>query len=225
MCETSPSAAVDVNLKLTMMIAEIANRVNARIIFASSEWVYPDSEVETQLNEDFKLVITAQTNVYAMSKIVGEWAVKKYCRDFQILRFGIVYGERSVPQSAIEKVVFDSINFHRVEVGNVRTARRFIHVQDLCSGIIKSIEDSSGSNILNLTGKRLLSLRDIIKEVEEIIHRRIEIVELSQIPSIRGPSPESFVSRYNWKQQIESSTGIRALVEFYTRQRVGDGNA
>jgi UDP-glucose 4-epimerase len=221
-CEDNPDLAINVNIKLFLKLIQNANISNTPIIFASSEWVYPDSATSKELEENFPLELTNQTNLYSMSKVVGEWMLKRYCQNYQILRFGIVYGERKSPQSAIEKVIFDAVNYSEVQVGNFLTARRFIHVEDLCSGIIQSLITKSQNAIFNISGEKLASLKEVIYEYEDLFDLQIEKSEIGHTPSIRNPIPFSFYSRHNWKPKIELREGILRLANFYMANQKGE---
>jgi len=220
-CEENPDLAIDVNINLLLKLIHSANNSNTPIIFASSEWVYPDSATSRELEENFPLELTNQTNLYAMSKVVGEWMLSRYCQNYQILRFAIVYGERKSPQSAIEKVIFDAVNYSKVQVGNFLTARRFIHVEDLCSGIIRSLVMNSQNTIFNISGKKLATLREIIDEYEMLFDLQIEKSEIGHVLSVRNPVPFRFVSKHNWEPNIELREGIFRLAKFYKANQKG----
>ena len=221
-CEENPNLAIDVNINLILKLIKNANISNSPIIFASSEWVYPDLATPRELSENFPIELTNQTNLYSMSKIVGEWMVKRYCLNFQILRFGIVYGEREIQQSAIEKVIFDAVSYSKVQVGSFLTARRFIHIEDLCAGIIQSLNMKSPNSILNLSGEKLATLKEIIYEYEGLFNLQIEKSETGQIPSIRNPVPFSFFSIHNWKPKIQLREGVLRLANFYMANQKGE---
>lgn len=215
LCESNPTEALDVNIGLTSKIIEAANSSETKIVFASSEWVYSDSPLKSEHLEDDVLSLTSQTNFYSMSKIVGEWLLQRYCHNYLILRFGIVYGERKTPQSAVEKIVFDAVKRSKVEVGNWHTARRFIHVQDLCSGIIQCLLTESGSRLYNLSGTELLYLQDIVQITEHIIGHEVEKFDSNQKPSIRNPVPNLFVLDHNWSPKVTIYEGISRLVRLF----------
>lgn len=215
-CENNPLQSLNVNIGLTLRLIKTANKTNTKVIFASSEWIYPDSEEPIPLLETNRLELTEITNLYSMSKLVGEWILQRYSNDYQILRFGIVYGERNPPQSAIEQIVFDAVNQSSIKVGNFSTARRFIHVQDLCSGILKCLHDTSQRKILNLSGYELISLGRVIEEAEKLLGYKLTTVVGNQTPSIRNPVPDEFVTHFNWKPQIDSKEGILRLIDFYS---------
>ena len=73
-------------------------------MFASSEWVYEHFEAGELKDEDSVIDVSRQTSEYALSKLVGESALRqKFQRGFcstTILRFGIIYGPRPSNWSA-----------------------------------------------------------------------------------------------------------------------------
>lgn len=215
MCEGNLKLTLDVNVNLTSRLVQIANSAGVKVIFASSEWVYPEASEAVELFEDFQIELTTRTNIYAMSKIVAEWYLRRYCLNYQILRFGIVYGERSTPQSAIEKIVFDAVNKSKIEVGNFHTARRFIHVLDVCSGILQCLSEKSEAKVFNLSGIELISLEKILEDAESILGYNLNVESLNQISSIRNPVPYLFSSEFNWSPEIPTREGIARLLEFY----------
>lgn len=220
-CEDNPDLAINVNINLLLKLIQNANISNTPIIFASSEWVYPDSATPKELEENFPLELTNQTNLYSMSKLVGEWMLKRNCQNYQILRFGIVYGEREAPQSAIEKIIFDAMQTAKVQVGNFLTSRRFIHVEDLCSGILECLIKPSINETFNLSGEKLVSLNEIVAEIEKIFDFQVKKSELGQMPSIRNPVPNKFFATHNWKPNISLSEGVFRLGNFYTASEKG----
>ena len=95
----------------------------------------------------------------------------KFKIDISILRFGIIYGERKNNWSAVE-AIFNSIkNNSEIKVGSLKTARKFIHIEDICNGIVNSLKLKK-FNIINLQGKKLISLKEVIKVSEKILKKK-----------------------------------------------------
>ena len=111
----------------------------------------------------------------------------------------------------MESIASTIKNKNEITVGSLENARRFIHVSDIATGIIKSIE-LGGFNILNLTGNKLITMRNLIDECEKIYGKKMTIIEKdhSQI-SIRNPSNQRAKQLINWEPQISISDGIKTL--------------
>lgn len=220
-CENEPELAIDVNIKVTRKIIEAANIAKSPVIFASSEWVYQESLQSKEIDENHVLQLTKNTNLYAMTKIVGEWICMRYSNDYLILRFGIIYGEREQPQSAIESIIQGAVISGKVEIGNAQTARRFIHVDDICSGIIQCIENypKSLERIFNLVGDSLVSLEKVVYETEKLIGTSIALKIGENLASIRNPSPRLFESVFSWNPEISLKVGLRRLIDWELRRK------
>ena len=216
-CRADPKAAFDVNVTGTLNLAAAAQKRGARqLIFASSEWVYGDvSNDEVQL-EGRPIDVTAMKSEYALSKIVAEQCLRL---SFQlpaitILRFGIVYGPRAVNWSAVESLLNTVRIQDEVKVGAVKTARRFIHVDDIASGILAS-RGRSGFEIFNLSGDRPISLGEVIEASMRVVGRRPKIVETNPSqPSIRNPDNSKARAELNWKPLIDLDRGLKSVADF-----------
>ena len=213
-CRADPKSAFDINVTGTLNVAHAARQRHARqLIFASSEWVYGDvANSEVQL-EDRNIDVTAINSEYALSKIVAEQLLKLSFSDLPttVLRFGIVYGPRPVLASAVEHL-FDAVRSKdTVTVGALATARRFIHVRDIASGILASF-GRDGFEIFNLSGDRPISLGEVIDASCEFLEREVEIIEKApNEPSIRNPDNSKARTAFNWKPEIDLMAGLSDL--------------
>ena len=109
-----------------------------------------------------------------------------------ILRFGIVYGPREKNWSAVENLLEKVRRGENVQVGSLKTARRFIHVDDLCVGIMAAL-DQRGLQVFNLSGDRQISLGEVLKTSQKVLGKCVEVSEkcrkksVSAIPTAAGP--------------------------------------
>jgi nucleoside-diphosphate-sugar epimerase len=222
MCRENPTLAIDANLRASSLVLENAKKSNAaHILFASSEWVYPELPEVTEQRESDHLDLADLNSLYAMTKLFGESLIRSTSLvPYTILRFGIVYGERSVPQSAIESLVKKAVDGEVSEVGSSKTARRFIYVEDLCEGIFKVIKnDDKSDKIYNLAGKELVSLEMIFRIAEKILGSKHLIESSEKSPSIRNPISYKFYNHYSWEPQTSIENGINKLIKFYKNNR------
>ena len=219
-CRADPRLAFDINVTGTLNLAAAAQQRAARqLIFASSEWVYGDvANDEVQL-ESRPIDVTAMKSEYALTKIVAEQCLKLGCRlpAVTILRFGIVYGPRAANWSAVESL-FNAVRTQdEVKVGARKTARRFIHVEDIASGILAS-RARSGCEIFNLSGDRPISLGEVIEASMRILGRRPKVVETNPAqPSIRNPDNGKARAELGWQPAIDLERGLKTMAEFLER--------
>lgn len=214
-CRADPAGAIDVNVKGTLNIAAAAQKRKAtQLLFASSEWVYGDVSNDQIQCEDQPIDITSMKSAYALTKIVGEQCLRLGCSlpGVTILRFGIVYGPRPANWSAVESL-FDSVRTKdEISVGALRTARRFIHVDDIVSGIFAGL-GRRGFEIFNLSGDRPVSLGEIIETSAKLLKRRPRVVESDPArPSIRNPDNSKARRTLGWQPAIDIEAGIAGLL-------------
>lgn len=206
-----------INVMGTLNLMEAAhNRRVKQFIFASTEWVYDNFELNEIKDENSLINVTKITSEYALSKLVSEMNLKqRYHQGFcpvTILRFGIVYGPRKANWSAVEALFHDTGTKDLISVGSLRTGRCFIHVSDLCEGIIKSIS-LEGFNLINLQGDELITLRDIIECSKTIHGRNPEVTEKDpNNVSVRNISNRRAKNLLDWKPRYDLETGLRSLL-------------
>ena len=219
-CRQDPRGAFDVNVGGTLNLIEAARRRGVRhFVFASSEWVYGEVANDEVQREDSPLDATRLVSEYALTKLAGERLLAGAARrgDFAsvtILRFGIVYGPRPSNWSAVE-MLHDAVSYKDlVEVkGSLATARRFIHVEDICTGILASVENApAGFSVFNLSGDRLVSLGDVIEESIRLTGRRPRVVEgAPQSVSIRNPDNTKARAALDWAPKLDLASGLATL--------------
>ena len=220
-CRADPRGAFDINVIGTLNVAAAAQKRNAaNLIFASSEWVYGDVRNDEVQLEDRPVDVTAMKSEYALTKIVGEQCLRLACTlpAVTVLRFGIVYGPRAANWSAVENL-FDAVRTQdEVKVGAARTARRFIHVEDIVSGIL-ACHDRAGFEIFNLSGDRPVSLGEVIETSAKLLNRRVKIVETNPSqPSVRNPDNSKARTSLNWRPTLDLETGLGTVSEFLSKE-------
>ena len=214
-CRADPRGAFDVNVTGTLNVAAAAEKRRAnQLIFASSEWVYGEVSNHDIQREDSPIDVTAIRSEYALTKIVGEQCLKLTCGlpAVTVLRFGIVYGPRTSNWSAVETLFHAVRGKATVSVGSLASGRRFIHVEDVVSGILRSI-GRKGFEIFNLSGNTVVTLREIIEQSAELLDRHPLIDEKSpQVISIRNPDNAKAREVLDWEPRVGLRDGLATLL-------------
>ncbi|MDO8623493.1 MAG: NAD(P)-dependent oxidoreductase [archaeon] len=223
-CKDNAYNCFDYNIMGTLNLIEASQKKKAKqFIFASSEWVYGDCK-DGLKTEDSLINLSSLNSEYAFSKLVAENNLRqKYQYNFcpvTILRFGIVYGNRTGNFSAVESVFNNIRTKEEITVGSLNTGRCFIHVSDIANGIIKSI-GLDGFNILNLEGDKLITLSEIIKTSEKILNKTVKVIESSpEKESIRNISNEKAKKMLDWKPEISLEEGLIQLNDFLEKNPI-----
>ena len=211
------------NVLGTLNLIEIAKKNKIKnFIFASSEWVYDSFENKKEKKESDIINIKKITSEYALSKLVSENNLRQFYEvnkktNIIILRFGIIYGNRKNNWSAVESLFNKVKNKEKIKVGSLKTARRFIHVKDICFGIIASI-NIKGFHIINLQGKKMISLHEIIKKSSRLLNLKYFVEEENKNkPNIRKVSNNKSKKILKWEPKITIDDGLKMLNLFFKK--------
>jgi nucleoside-diphosphate-sugar epimerase len=221
LCRENPVLAIDANLKATALIVLASEESSAeQIVFASSEWVYPENtELIDQVETD-SLDLTDLNSLYAISKLVGESIIRTTSKaPYSLLRFGIVYGPRLKPGSSAENLALKVYNNEEVRVGSIMTSRRFIYIDDLIEAILKVVAFgpvSNGGIALNIAGPEIISFSKIVETSNIILGKSVAIIDGGNPPSIRNPLINRAYLLIDWQPRVEFSTGIRNCLKSMT---------
>ena len=219
-CRCNPREAFDVNVNGTLNLIEAARRRGvAHFIFASSEWVYGEVGNHEVQFEGAPLDAMRLVSEYALSNLAGERLLAGAARrgDFAsvtVLRFGIVYGPRAANWSGVEMLHDAVAHKDVVEVrGSLATARRFIHVEDICSGILAAAtRESAGYEVFNLSGDRLVTLGEVVEESMRLAGRRPVLLERApEAISVRNPDNGKARTALGWRPAIDLRMGLATL--------------
>ena len=217
MCKQDPISAININMIGTINLANIAVEKKCKqFIFASSEWVYGDTDGRNEKNENSAIDVSSLKSIYAVTKAAIEPIINQMLGNTNavILRFGIVYGPREKSWSAVERLLVDVSEKEIIEVGSLENGRCFIYIDDLVEGIISSFR-VKGNNLFNLSGDKLLTLGDVIKTSSAL---------LSKNPRVKEIDPTKFVQRnlsnlkakelLGWEPKIDLYSGLKIIAKY-----------
>ncbi len=108
-CERTPHLAWTTNFEPTWILADVAARHRARMVYVSTDSVFDGmkSEPYTELDQPRPL------NVYSRSKLAGEMAVKDYVANSVIARIGPVYGGRKGGKQTFADRVIENLRANK----------------------------------------------------------------------------------------------------------------
>lgn len=213
-CAANPTLANKINIEGTLNLLRSAQKQNAgQMIFASSEWVYGQVSNDDEQRESDDLRIDLLDSVYAITKAIGEQYLRllRNDTDVTVLRFGIIYGPRPSNWSAVESLHNSVKNQGEVVVGSLKAGRRFIHIDDICTGILAAV-NRVGFEIFNLSGDSTVTLGQVIEESMRIHGTSPRVIESSpEKISLRNPSNEKAKQILGWSPKVSISAGLKSL--------------
>lgn len=216
----NPMNCFNTNVIGTLNLIEFANEKKVKnFIFASTQWVYDfNSKIKRKINDKTNINAFNLETEYGLSKLISEVNIKQnYIKNnlnSTILRFGIIYGPRSNNLSAFEGILFKLMNEDKIEIGSKKTGRNFIHIEDICSAIEKSIK-LEGFNTLNLEGDEYITLGNLISTSAKILKKKIKIIEKNPNNiSKRKISNITSKKKIGWKLKYNLKKGIINLINY-----------
>ena len=209
--------AYDVNVNGTVNLLKACSEKKCKqFIFASTEWVYGEKKNSRTSKENDILRLDKLSSYYAKTKLLNERYLKKNKFNFPvtILRFGIIYGPRKSNWSAVENIMSTIKTNNKIIVGSKKTARKFIHVNDIAAGIVKTF-NSHENAIYNLGGNKLVTLSELISKSCDIYKKKVEVIEANKNKAnIRNISSQKISRDLKWNPKINMERGLKTLKKF-----------
>lgn len=215
----------EVNCVGTQNILEEMKAHNVKkLVMASSSSVYGNCK-EVPFKED--MVVDFAISPYAATKKANEVMTHVYHKlfDFNVimLRFFTVFGPRQRPDLAINKFTRLMLNNEPIPMfGDGTTSRDYTYVEDIVSGIEKSIEYVNNNKdvyeILNLGNSSPVSLKEMIDTIAEVLNK---IPNIEELPMQPGDVERTFadISKANrligYKPKTSFKQGIENFVKWY----------
>lgn len=164
------------NIVNTKYLLDNLPNIPSTFIFLSTIDVY--GKVETKIGEN---CTTNPLSMYGWSKLYCEKMIENWAIDnkvtIQILRIGHIYGKG---EEAYKKVIPVSIQKLKKSdspdiFGTGEEKRSFLHVADVCSLIMKSIDLEKYEGAINLCSSNSYTIKEIVELLIKISGKTIEI--------------------------------------------------
>jgi len=213
------------NILGTQMLLDFAKETAVKqFVFASSSSVYGVNE-NLPWNEEQKLL---PISPYAMTKLSGEMAGHVFSNLYGIrfiaLRFFTVYGPSQRPDLAIHKFVKSILKDEPITMyGDESTSRDYTYVDDIVQGVLSAINyDQSNFEIINLGNSDAVSLKDLIKNIEEVVGKKAVI---DQQPEQIGDVPRTYadISKakrlLNYQPTTHLKDGLKNFYDWFLKNK------
>ena len=207
-----------------------ATRINnvSKVLLASTEWVYgsPEGDEDEIITEE-----TPTTNnpdhIYTSSKISAEMFCKNYNRlydiDYTIMRFGIPFGERARPATVTPIFLNKILNDEEITIhGDGSQTRQFIYVKDIARGCVACLQEKAKNEIINLEGKKVISVLDIVRNLEKILDKKANLKFIEdRAGQFKGRiiSAQKAKKLLNWEPKYSYYEALENYVKWFIEKR------
>ena len=220
--DADPVGKLALNLSSTLeLVSFLARRRVGGIFYASTGGaVYGNAGLQPVS----EAIPTNPVGFYGIGKATAEMYVRKVCRESNIrhvvFRIGNAYGIDQIRDNLsvgfIAKAVQCALTGNALEIwGDGSTRRDYIHSQDVATGFASAILNPEvPSGIYNLGSGVAISNMEVVKIVERVLGRKVNIVFRSARPfDVDGICLDCSALRKasGWKDKYSMEDGIREM--------------
>jgi UDP-glucuronate decarboxylase len=214
---------------------ELASRVKARILQASTSEVYGDPLVHPQTEDYFGHVNPIGIrSCYDEGKRVAETLMMDYHRqygvDTRIARIFNTYGPRMLEKDGrvVSNFIVQTLEGEELTVyGSGEQTRSFCYVNDLVEGLVRlmNAESSDTANIhapVNLGNPQEFTMRQLAEEVASVckVEMKIRYCPLPEDdPKQRRPDIARAREILDWTPAVPLREGLRKTVDYFAARR------
>lgn len=221
------------NLKIQNSLLEAAYHAKIKkLIFLGSSCIYP-KEAPQPLKEKYLLTgpLEETNEAYAIAKIAGVKLVDSYRKQFGVEWVSAMptnlYGPfdnfdsntSHVLPAIIKKLHEAKINgSRRVSLlGTGKPLREFLYVDDLAYAIVKLLESTPQTNLINIGSSQEVSIRDLAHLVARIVGYEGEVTWDESAPdgTFRKLLDSSKIHELGWRPLVSLEEGIRSTYNWY----------
>ena len=220
--DADPVGKLSLNLRCTLeLVSWLASRRVGGIFYASTGGaVYGNAGVQP-ISET---MATNPVGFYGIGKATAEMYVRKVCREsgvrHMVFRIGNAYGIDQIRDNLsvgfIARAVQCAITGDALEIwGDGSTSRDYIHAEDVAAGFASAIHnDEVPSGIYNLGSGRAISNSEVVKTVERVLGRKVNLVFRPARPfDVEGICLDCSAIRKvsGWVEKYSIEDGIREM--------------
>jgi len=219
LCENNSFECFETNVKGTLNMAILSNRVGAKFIFASSSAVYSNPlKLPTPTSHPLQPI-----NFYGLTKALGEQIVRYYASSSHVIfRIFNVYGPECYRSYVIPDIIKKILaGFNPVPLlGTGEESRDFIYIDDVLDAFRISVETDAIIGTFNLGSGKTYKIRDIALMIRDIMNKP-SITFLFEGKPRPGDIMINLADINNaipgWRPLTDIKTGLRATIEWYLR--------
>jgi UDP-glucose 4-epimerase len=161
---------------------------------------------------------------YGASKLCGEAYMHAFAGSFGIrpvaLRFANVYGPYSAhKKGVITRFIRAALAGGTFEIfGDGKASRDFLHVDDLCRGILVAADSDLSDEVLHLASEKETTINELARLILDLVGSDVEIVHHPKRP---GEVERNFARAdrarevLGWEPQISLREGMASTIEWF----------
>ncbi len=225
--QNNPVQTTKTNVFGAINILDLANKLKAKVLQASTSEVYGDPELHPQPESyNGKVNPIGIRACYDEGKRCAETLFFDYFRQeklsIKVVRIFNTYGPNMHPQDGrvVSNFIMQALENKNITIfGDGTQTRSFCYVDDLIKGLISMMEtNKSITGPINLGNPNEFSMNQLAREVIKITNSKskIEYKELPQDdPRKRQPDITLAKLKLNWEPTIELEEGLKQTIDYF----------
>ncbi len=225
--QNNPVQTTKTNVFGAINILDLANKLKAKVLQASTSEVYGDPELHPQPESyNGKVNPIGIRACYDEGKRCAETLFFDYFRQeklsIKVVRIFNTYGPNMHPQDGrvVSNFIMQALENKNITIfGDGTQTRSFCYVDDLIKGLISMMEtNKSITGPINLGNPNEFSMNQLAREVIKITNSKskIEYKELPQDdPRKRQPDITLAKLKLNWEPTIELEEGLKKTIDYF----------
>ncbi|MDE1725686.1 MAG: GDP-mannose 4,6-dehydratase [Thaumarchaeota archaeon] len=220
-CQENPSECIDINVRGTQNMLEIARKIQAKFLYLSTSHVY-GIPVKLPIKENHP---RNPLSIYASSKLAGEIISQSYARSYDmnlsIVRLFSIYGPHSPPYLVTSKIIHQLMKGNEIKLGNLYPKRDFLHVKDAVIAIELILRKTKKFNVYNVGSGKSYSIRQVCNILSKLYGKNISIKSInsesrkSEIANV--VSDVTKIKKMGWKSHVDIHKGLGMTLEWYRK--------
>ena len=214
-----PEKDIDWNAKGTLNICRLAKLKNVKkIIYSSSMAIYGNQEVSKEKDNPEPL------SNYGVSKLTGEFYIKKSDIDYTIFRLYNTYGRgqdlsnysKGVVLAFTSQIVLGETNIK--VTGDPNRFRDIIYIDDVINALVLGIKHTETNNkIYNLSTNVKTTIKELINIIIQASNKQgIKIINTGSLPGDQfgNTGDNTKLLSLGWKPKTDLETGIKIFYNY-----------
>ncbi len=221
----NPQAYINSNILGFMNVLELCKKYEVKgLIYASSSSVYGGNDNMPFSEGD---LINNPLSIYAVSKISNELMAKTYHNLFGLkstgLRYFSVYGPWGRPDMAIYIFTDKIMRNKPISVYNNGDMKRdFTFIADIVDGTKSALIKNYECEVFNLGNSHLVSLTDLILQIEKNLGKKAKINYESMQPGdvkLNLADVKNAKLKLNYNPATPLSYGLKKFIDWYDKHQ------
>lgn len=221
--EIDPIMDVDYNAKGTLKICQLAKfKKVSRLVYTSTMAVYGNNEYSSETD-----ILDPLSN-YAVSKLAGEYYVKKYSKEsnfeYTILRLWNTYGPgqdiNNESKGIVSAFSIQVLRSNHIKVtGSLQRFRDIVYVDDVVNALLIFLSNQNRSEIYNVSNGEKITVESLIDSIIEASEKNKSDFIIENIGGHEGDQHgcvgnNKKLSDLGWYQKINLQSGLKNFLNY-----------